>query len=209
MEKIGVPQALIEHQKTVAQFALVVADQVVKIDGKKVDKQLVETGALLHDIGLIHCKGKTMVLKDYNVKLEFPEDVHLHPALGARFVKELGFPNEVVLAVLRHDLLNLSNEEYRRFGVAPPHEEDSIPQTTEEKVVLLGDMTNWLLKTEGSWKDPNSVTKSITPTLDLEFRTMTGRPMPEHNPVFPRARGYQVMLAKYLSQELVSGIRPI
>lgn len=145
--EMGFTHAQIEHSNTVADIALVIADEVMKVERKELDRELIEAGALVHDIGLVRCRGKVVPIQVYDTKVELPEDLHLHPAKGAELVEELGFSRDIALAVLRHEVLNLSNEEYERFGITPFYKEDGIPKRMEERTILLADLLNWVLRT--------------------------------------------------------------
>jgi putative nucleotidyltransferase with HDIG domain len=208
MAEAGLTEAEIEHSKTVADIALIIADEVTKVDGKRLDKELIEAAALLHDIGLVHCRGRLLPIRLHNTRIDLPRDLHLHPAKGSELVEELGFSKDIALAVLRHEGLSLSNDEYKKFGITPFSKEDALPKTMEETVILLADLLNWVLKTGHDWRDTGSVVNAILPTLNFEFKVMTGKEAPKGNPVIGRVRKYQAMMTKYLSPESLSSIHP-
>jgi putative nucleotidyltransferase with HDIG domain len=208
MAEAGLTEAEIEHSKTVTDIALMIADGVTKVDGKRLDKELIEAAALLHDIGLVRCRSKLLPIDIDNRKIEMPRDLYLHPAKGLELVEELGFSKEIALAVLRHEGLSLSNDEYKKFGITPFSKEDALPKTMEEKAVLLADLLNWVLRTGHDWRDTESVVNAILPTLNFEFKVMTGKEARKDNPVIGRVRQYQAMMTKYLSPEYVSSIHP-
>ena len=82
------PSNIIEHCKAVAKFAGEIAEKLIK-KGRKVSKELVVAGALLHDI-------------------ERHKDNHV--ARGAELVKKLGYP-EVAEVVSKHTLYKVEMEE--------------------------------------------------------------------------------------------------
>lgn len=82
------PSNVIEHCKAVARIAGEIAGKLIK-KGRKVNKELVVAGALLHDI-------------------ERHKDNHV--ARGAELVKKLGYP-EVAKVVLKHTLYKVEIRE--------------------------------------------------------------------------------------------------
>ena len=82
------PSNIIEHCKAVAKFAGEIAEKLIK-KGRKVSKELVVAGALLHDI-------------------ERHKDNHV--ARGAELVKKFGYP-EVAKVVSKHTLYEVEIEE--------------------------------------------------------------------------------------------------
>jgi len=82
------PSNVIEHCKVVAKVAEGIAEKLIK-KGRKVNKELVIAGALLHDI-------------------ERHKDNHV--ARGAELVKKLGYP-EVAKVVSKHTLYEVEIEE--------------------------------------------------------------------------------------------------
>ena len=82
------PSNIIEHCKAVAKFAGEIAEKLIK-KGRKVNRELVVAGALLHDI-------------------ERHKDNHV--ARGAELVKKLGYP-EVAEVVSKHTLYKVEMEE--------------------------------------------------------------------------------------------------
>lgn len=82
------PSNVIEHCKAVAKVAGEIAEKLIK-KGRKVNKELVIAGALLHDI-------------------ERHKDNHV--ARGAELVKKLGYP-EVAKVVSKHTLYKVEIEE--------------------------------------------------------------------------------------------------
>ena len=82
------PSNVIEHCKVVAKVAEGIAEKLIK-KGRKVNKELVIAGALLHDI-------------------ERHKDNHV--ARGAELVKKFGYP-EVAKVVSKHTLYEVEIEE--------------------------------------------------------------------------------------------------
>ncbi len=89
-----------------------------KAKGYRVDLSLIETGAMLHDIG----RGVTHGVE--------------HGAIGGQIVRRLGFPMEVAFIVERHVGAGLTEDEARRSGLPPGR---YVPESWEEKVVCYAD----------------------------------------------------------------------
>ena len=87
-------------------------------DALHVDRNLVNVGALLHDIGraLVH-------------------DI-THGFRGANILRQKGFPEQVALVVERHVLGGFTASEARRIGLPP---RSFLPTSWEEKIVCVAD----------------------------------------------------------------------
>jgi uncharacterized protein len=101
----------------VTKLALELAERL-REKGVAVDVELVEVGALLHDIG----RSVT-----HNVD---------HAAVGGRMVRELGLPEAVARIVDRHVGGGIPRAEARRLGLPKGV---YVPETLEEKLVAYAD----------------------------------------------------------------------
>jgi uncharacterized protein len=108
---------VINHCKAVTELALETAS-TLKEKGFKIDFELVEIGALLHDIG----RSKT-------------HSVH-HGVVGAEIVKSAGLPDSVVSIVKRHVGGGITASEAEWLGWP---KDVYVPVTLEEKVVSYAD----------------------------------------------------------------------
>jgi uncharacterized protein len=101
-----------------------VADLAVEIgencrnNGLKVDLELVEVGALLHDIG----RSKT-------------HSVH-HAVVGAKIARRYGLPDQVLSIIKRHVGGGITATEARKLGWP---RDVYVPMTIEEKIVSYAD----------------------------------------------------------------------
>lgn len=108
----GCDQEVIAHCEAVAALAVRIAKKCrVRVD-------LVEAGALLHDIG--RCKSHTLT----------------HAVEGAKLVKELGLSDELAKIIERHIGGGISAKEASSLGLP---KKDYTPQTLEEKIVAHAD----------------------------------------------------------------------
>jgi len=114
LHRVGCPENVIEHCLAVRDLAVEMAERC----DADVDVDLVEVGAILHDIG----RSKTHDLD--------------HAVVGAEIVRELGYPEEVARIVERHIGAGITAEEARELGLPP---KDYVPETLEEKIVAHAD----------------------------------------------------------------------
>ena len=101
----------------VTKIALKLAE-AAKNKGIRVDTDLIEVGALLHDIG----RGQTHYLE--------------HGAVGGQIAIKFGLPMEIVHIIERHVGAGLSMDEAMRNGLPS---RSFIPETLEEKIVCYAD----------------------------------------------------------------------
>ncbi len=112
LERAGCSDGVIAHCRTVRDVALQFASDPL------VNRELVETGALLHDIG----RGQTHDLD--------------HAEAGGALCRSLGLPEEVAQIVERHIGAGLTADECSLLGCIPL---DRMPRTLEEKIVAHAD----------------------------------------------------------------------
>ncbi|MEN6553798.1 MAG: TIGR00295 family protein [Methanobacterium sp.] len=117
LKDLNCPIHLINHSKAVCMKALKLSSNF------DVNIKLIETGALLHDIG----RSKTNGID--------------HAVVGAEILKQMGFPDSVANIALRHIGAGIPKEEAIQLGLPP---KDYIPITLEEKIVAHADnLTHW------------------------------------------------------------------
>jgi uncharacterized protein len=117
LHKSKCPQTVIDHCKVVADLAVEIASKF-KNRGFKINLQLVEAGAILHDIGRS---------KSHSVD---------HGLIGAKIIESDGLPEELAKTVRRHVGGGITSEEAARFGWP---KDVYIPQTLEDKIVSYAD----------------------------------------------------------------------
>jgi uncharacterized protein len=113
----GCSPGVIRHCKAVAALAIKIA-QACKRRGLNVDIQLVEVGALLHDIG----RSRT-----HHVN---------HAILGAEIARSLNLPDSVVSIIERHVGGGITPDEAKKLGWPV---KSYLPRTLEEKIVNYAD----------------------------------------------------------------------
>ncbi len=111
------PANVIAHCKAVAKVAVETAKTCRK-KGMKVDVELVEIGALLHDIG----RSKTHTVN--------------HAVVGAQIAKAQGLPEPVIAIIERHVGGGITDVEAKTLGWP---KSNYTPVTLEEKIVSYAD----------------------------------------------------------------------
>lgn len=159
LRQSGCSARVVKHCETVAELALEIAE-ACKERGSAVDAELVEIGALLHDIG----RAET-------------HSVH-HAVAGAEIAKRMGLPKAVVSIIKRHVGGGIDESEARELGWP---NDVYVPQTIEEKIVAYADKL-----VEGSRRVPiersiDSLSRKIPPgaveriiKLHVEMTTLVG-----------------------------------
>ena len=113
----GCSTQVINHCKAVTKLALETAN-ILREKGLKVDLELVEVGALLHDVG----RSKT-------------HTVH-HAVVGAEIAKAAGLPDSVVSIIKRHVGGGITSSEAEKLGWP---KDVYVPISREEKIVSYAD----------------------------------------------------------------------
>lgn len=117
LRKNNCPPKVISHSEAVAKLALETASKIEK-KGQKIDLNLVEAGALLHDLG----RSKTHTVD--------------HAIIGAKLAESAGLPESVVRIIKRHVGGGITAEEAEKFGWP---KDVYVPLTLEEKIVSYAD----------------------------------------------------------------------
>jgi uncharacterized protein len=113
LKKYGVSEDVIRHVKKVRDYAREIAEQ-----NPSADLELVEAGALLHDIG----RSRT-------------HDID-HAVAGADILRAEDVDERIVRIVERHIGAGLTREDAVYLGLPP---KDYLPETIEEKIVCHAD----------------------------------------------------------------------
>ena len=118
LKDLNCPHHIIEHSKAVSIKARDMASNFQDKTGLDIDLDLIETGALLHDIG----RSKTHTIQ--------------HAVVGAEILENLNFPSEIVNITIKHIGAGLPPDEAKILGLPPG---DYMPRTLEEKIVAQAD----------------------------------------------------------------------
>ena len=117
LRESGCSRNVIKHCEAVTELAVEIAKKCIE-KGLSVNLEIVEIGALLHDIG----RAKT-------------HSVH-HAVAGARIAEALGLPAPITAIIKRHVGGGITAEEARKLGWP---KDVYMPQTLEEKIVAYAD----------------------------------------------------------------------
>ncbi|MGQ9506366.1 MAG: TIGR00295 family protein [Candidatus Bathycorpusculaceae bacterium] len=150
LRKSGCSRNVIKHCETVAELALEIA-KICNGKGYDVNLELVEIGALLHDIG----RSKT-------------HSVH-HAIIGAEIAQTLGLPKKVISIIKRHVGGGITVTEAKKLGWP---KDIYIPITLEEKIVSYADKL-----VEGSRRVPiertiENLSKELPPSAIARIQRM-------------------------------------
>ena len=115
LKKLKVPYQVRRHSLKVAEKALEIAYEIYK---EGVDLDLVEIGALLHDIGRSHTHG------------------FKHAIIGGKILRERGYPSNLSRICETHILGGLDKEDAKYLNLP---EIDYLPNSLEEKIICLAD----------------------------------------------------------------------
>lgn len=117
LKKVGCQSHVIEHCQNVTKVALRIAKTIQK-KGYSVDIELVEIGALLHDIGRSQTHGIN------------------HSIVGGKIAKKLGLSDPIVKIIIRHIGAGIPTNEAKELGLP---EGNYMPLSLEEKIVSYAD----------------------------------------------------------------------
>jgi len=117
LREAGCSEGVVRHCQSVTRVALRLAE-ALKRRGHNLDLELIEIGALLHDVG----RAKTHGVE--------------HGAVGGQIARRRGLPEPLARIIERHVGAGITPDEAKRIGLP---EGDYIPRTLEEKVVAYAD----------------------------------------------------------------------
>ena len=117
----------IQHCRQVADMALNISHS----NNLPLDDNTVETAAMLHDVGIfltdaegIDCHGKEHYL--------------MHGILGAKLLREEGFPEEIARVSERHTGAGITSQDIKTQNLPMP-DGDYLPETLLEKLICYAD----------------------------------------------------------------------
>ena len=131
-ENNSLKKTLISHSESVCRKALEIAEN----SGIALDLQLVQEGAMLHDIGIFKCNAPGIFCNGAAPYIS-------HGIIGGKLLREYGAVHGIDLEkhagiCENHTGSGLSTDDIKR-GRLPLPERDFLPVTPEEKLVCLAD----------------------------------------------------------------------
>jgi uncharacterized protein len=117
LHNVGCAPNVIRHCEAVSKLAVEIAKACQK-RGMNVDLELVEIGALLHDIG----RAKTHRID--------------HGVVGAEIARSKGLPESIISIIENHPLAGITAEEAKKFSLPV---KDYLPRTLEERIITYAD----------------------------------------------------------------------
>ncbi|MEL4304717.1 TIGR00295 family protein [Methanococcoides sp. LMO-2] len=151
LKEAGCAANVIRHCQVVSQIAVEIA-AAQRDSGKDVDLEIVELGALLHDIG----RSRTHGIR--------------HALEGVSVAEELGLDPRLVLIIRNHIGAGISRQEALLLGLP---EDDYLPVSIEEKIVchadnlVMGEERVNISKCIQRMKDRGMSNEAITRVRDL------------------------------------------
>jgi len=188
LQEVGCPEEKIVHCRSVAFVAVALA-RSLQAQGRGVDLDLVETSALLHDIGIAFTGDDTS-----------PE----HCALGADFLRKRGYSEAVARCVERHEMGGITREEAVVFAFPRPLRATYLPETLEEKIVAFADLMYFTVveAQQDPWADHGAAARALHQYADDCYRKQTGNGVPDDHGVFTRATRLTDELIPYLARDV-------
>jgi len=117
LQEVGCSRDVIAHCRAVARLAIKIGENC-RVRGLSVNLELVEVGALLHDVGRALTHGVD------------------HAVIGAKIAESRGLPRSITRIIARHMGAGITADEAKRLGLPNM---DLIPKTLEEKIVAYAD----------------------------------------------------------------------
>lgn len=196
----GTGPDLLAHVQRVERISQQIADQI-EAQGGRVDRQVLEAGALLHDLGLPLRTGAPITIPAFGEKAKgLTSDDITHGITGAIRAAELGFPPAVTRCALRH-IPGPSIAECAILDLPTPPEE-TIPVALEEKIVSYADMVNWVaLLGLNPWRDDDALVQAGLPYISYFIEQKTGQPLGLDSPAAQRWRALDAEMRQYARPE--------
>jgi hypothetical protein len=200
MRDFGIPEERIVHGEQVCDLAMKVSARMEQMEGVRLNSDNIIMGSILHDAGFTRCVGQPVNIDILGIKtFEVPNDVILHGMFGADIAKEMGYPQEVQLIILRHELLAVTRDERKKYGILPLPEHDVVPESWEEKAVMYADGIVFIALGLGLnlWEDPKAPAKGFYDLLKTLVGPKRDEPITLDHPVLERANRLNEELKNY------------
>lgn len=194
--EVGTSMYKIHHSMVIADVALAIADEVEKQEGVKLDRFVIETGSLLHDIGI------SQTIDDSS-----PE----HGMIGANMVRDAGYPEAVARCVEFHDCGGFVREIVAELGLPTTCGKlDTLPESWEEKIAVFAD---FVISFEGEylldlWNDPTAPARAVHPYFKYLYQHRRGLAFPTDHPELYYVNDFNREMIKYCPRAVYETFRP-
>lgn len=187
----GVPDHKVHHSIAVEAIAMHLVDEVEK--SFPIDRVIVSTGALLHDIGI------SVTLDDLTPN---------HCAIGSRIAREMGYPEQVARCIECHEGI-FSAQTGRELKVDMVREH-YCPQTWEEKAVFYADHALLVFGECGvdPWSDRHSMARAKYPYLVKVYKRWAGREVTPDHPDMRMTQAIDDEMRQFLTREAIEDVSP-
>ena len=194
--EVGTSMYKIHHSMVIADVALAIADEVEKQEGVKLDRFVIETGSLLHDIGI------SQTIDDSS-----PE----HGMIGAQMVRDAGYPEAVARCVEFHDCGGFVREIVEELSLPTTcGKRDTLPESWEEKIAVFAD---FVISFEGEylmdlWADPTAPARGVHPYFKYLYQHRRGLAFPIDHPELYYVNDFNREMIKYCPRAVYETFRP-
>lgn len=186
----------IHHSMVIADLALAIADEVEKQEKVKLDRFVIEMGALLHDIGI-----------SQTVDDRSPE----HSMIGADMVRAAGYPEEVARCIEFHDTGGFIPEVIAELALPTTcGKADTLPESWEEKIAVYADFA---ISFEGEyfqdlWNDPAGPAKAVYGYLKHVYKHRRGLEFPKNHAQLYYVNRFNQEMIRYCPRPMYETFRP-
>jgi putative nucleotidyltransferase with HDIG domain len=203
MRYLGLGEVKIKHVCDLADLSLKIAGEVEKQTGIKSNKEILEAGALFHDIGLA---------KSYKDPELEPEVYPSHCVIGADIIRKLGLPERVARCAEVHEFgggITRKEAEELRFPILP-YKNSYAPQNLEEAIVTVADCFLFVeeVKERGwegydLWKNPESLKDLYYNYINDIYKKILEREITKEHPILDRLYNINKIFFKYVKPEFL------
>jgi len=199
LRKLGMSEKKVQHSIDVADFSIKIASVMVN-NGKKVNKKILQAGALLHDIGLTRTFD--------NISPE-------HGVIGADIVRKIGLPDSIARFCEVHEFnggLTIIEAEELKLPTHPL-KESYAPKTIEEKILVSADLFIYILK-EGPeeygydkydpWNNPEAIKDAISTYVRDVYIKYLKKEITKDHPIINRAYEINKEFLKFITPDLLT-----
>lgn len=152
------------HSNIVLEIVEIIARDLEKSTGIKVDMDLLTEGTLLHDIGIYSCFDE-----DINPNDKLLPYIH-HGFIGAEILKKEGFSLAIQRIALTHSATGFTKEDILREKLNY-EAKDYIPVSLEEEIVCYADKFHTKYPSFSTYDEQVTRLKKFDPAREVKMET--------------------------------------